>query len=133
VLGPISLLIGYATGPITRRFASESPETYHSILRGDLRARPDLLLVGLAWVVALIPWFLLCLVIDALGALLGQERGWFAVVTFAGIAAITVAAVYYGLRAYLAREPISVHRGEDAVPVLAFVAVAAITLVIGGG
>lgn len=101
------------------------------MLRGGLETRPEVLLVGLAWLVALIPWFLLCLGIDVLGALMGQDKGWFGLATLPGIVAIGVAAVYYGLRAYLAREPISVRRVEDAAPVLAFTVTALIMVVSG--
>ena len=131
MLGPVSLLIGTATGPITRRLAGESADSYRSMLGDSLRSRPDVLTVALAWLVALIPWALLCIGIDALCARTGLSTGWSAPVTFAGIVAIGGAAVYYGLRGYLAREPIVVRAVEDAVPVLAFLVTASILGVSG--
>jgi hypothetical protein len=127
-LGPLSVLIGRATGPITRRLAGESAAGYRAVIGGETGTRTSLLLVGLAWLVALVPWFVVCVAVDALGELVGRERGWFSAITLAGLAAITASAIYYGLRGFLANEPIKVRRWEDGVPVIGFVVAFAMLL-----
>jgi hypothetical protein len=127
-LGPLSVLVGRATGPITRRLAGESAAEYRAVIGGAVATRSSLLLVGLAWLVALIPWFVACVVVDSFGGIWGKDRGWFSAITLAGLAAITATAIYYGLRAFLAHEPIKVRGCEDGVPVIAFVLALAILL-----
>lgn len=117
----LSVLIGRATGSITRGPAGEPAADHRTGSSGETGTRASLLLVGLAWLVSLVPWFVACFAGDAFGELAGRERGWLGAFTLAGPAAITAAAIYYGLRGFLAHEPIEVRRWEDGVSVIGFV------------